>query len=716
MSFLAWAFGLGALAIGFPLLFHLIRRTPRGRQEFSSLMFLEPSPPRLTRRSRLDNWFLLLLRALVILFLAFAFMRPFLRENAALTSTEMPGRRVAILLDTSASMRVGNQWNQAKKEVEQALRKLDPADDIALITFDQNVRTVVDFESEEAVVPAEKQKLLLAELSKLEPSWQATDLATALSTTAESLDAKNQAGKDSFALQIILVSDLQNGADVDSLQSFQWPDSVRVDVRQVKTSKTNNANVRILPNSEESDQPNTVRVRVANAANSKQEQFDVRWANQEKASDGTTPFYVPAGTSRVLQLEREMGQGFDRLLLEGDESDFDNAYFTVAVEKQSVPVIYFGDEESDDADAMMYFLRNALTDDAFREINLVQVKSNDTLDTQRLNALNADLVFVTRPIDTETTNWLKSHLDREGTMFSVFHDGKQRESLEPFFGKLKTDDSKSESGDRERFSLLAQIDFSHLLFAPFANPRYNDFTKIHFWQHIRVDRSSDVFSDEQSKIIASFDDDSPALIQSQVGRGKAYLMTASWSPNQSEFALSTKFVPIVNLLLESANRRPNVVETGTVGSPISLLGFSDEKPKSVLRPDQRAEPVGKDQTSYRNTDIPGIYYLQTDSDSIPVAINLASSESDTAEMPLERLKMHQVLIGKQASKRERLQQLQLLKDKELENRQKIWKWLVVAALAFLLVETFFAALAARRSDRSLQNLSADSGASGVATT
>ena len=351
MSFLAWAFGLGALAIGFPLLFHLIRRTPRGRQEFSSLMFLEPSPPRLTRRSRLDNWFLLLLRALVILFLAFAFMRPFLRENAALTSTEMPGRRVAILLDTSASMRVGNQWNQAKKEVEQALRKLDPADDIALITFDQNVRTVVDFESEEAVVPAEKQKLLLAELSKLEPSWQATDLATALSTTAESLDAKNQAGKDSFALQIILVSDLQNGADVDSLQSFQWPDSVRVDVRQVKTSKTNNANVRILPNSEESDQPNTVRVRVANAANSKQEQFDVRWANQEKASDGTTPFYVPAGTSRVLQLEREMGQGFDRLLLEGDESDFDNAYFTVAVEKQSVPVIYFGDEESDDADA-----------------------------------------------------------------------------------------------------------------------------------------------------------------------------------------------------------------------------------------------------------------------------------------------------------------------------------------------------------------------------
>ena len=45
----------GLAAISLPLLFHLIRRTPRGRQAFSSLMFLSPSPPRLTRRSRLDH-------------------------------------------------------------------------------------------------------------------------------------------------------------------------------------------------------------------------------------------------------------------------------------------------------------------------------------------------------------------------------------------------------------------------------------------------------------------------------------------------------------------------------------------------------------------------------------------------------------------------------------------------------------------------------------
>ena len=63
MSFLTPLTSLGLLAIAAPIVFHLIRRTPRGEVPFSSLMFLSPSPPRLTRRSRLDHLLLLLLRA-----------------------------------------------------------------------------------------------------------------------------------------------------------------------------------------------------------------------------------------------------------------------------------------------------------------------------------------------------------------------------------------------------------------------------------------------------------------------------------------------------------------------------------------------------------------------------------------------------------------------------------------------------------------------------
>ena len=42
MGILAPLFLASLAALSLPLIFHLVRRTPRGKQEFSSLMFLEP--------------------------------------------------------------------------------------------------------------------------------------------------------------------------------------------------------------------------------------------------------------------------------------------------------------------------------------------------------------------------------------------------------------------------------------------------------------------------------------------------------------------------------------------------------------------------------------------------------------------------------------------------------------------------------------------------
>ena len=73
MSFLAPVFLLGALAVAAPIIFHLIRRTTKEVTPFSTLMFLQPTPPRVTRRSRLENLWLLLLRCAVLGLLALGF-------------------------------------------------------------------------------------------------------------------------------------------------------------------------------------------------------------------------------------------------------------------------------------------------------------------------------------------------------------------------------------------------------------------------------------------------------------------------------------------------------------------------------------------------------------------------------------------------------------------------------------------------------------------
>src|SRR4051794_18622952 len=146
MTFLAPLYIAGLTALTLPILFHLIRRTPQGRQAFSSLMFLQPSPPRLTRRSRLSNILLLILRGLAITLLAFAFARPFFQNRAEAESGAGRSKRVAILVDTSASMRRGDLWNQAKQQVDAALKDVSPtADEVGLFFFDRGVRPGLTF-------------------------------------------------------------------------------------------------------------------------------------------------------------------------------------------------------------------------------------------------------------------------------------------------------------------------------------------------------------------------------------------------------------------------------------------------------------------------------------------------------------------------------------------------------------------------------------------
>src|SRR5215467_7950995 len=127
MSFLAPLFVLGSLAVALPIIFHLIRRTTKERTNFSSLMFLQPTPPRLTRRSRLEHLLLLALRCLALALLAFGFARPLIKRAVADNSPSNPAKKIAVLVDASASMRRANLWADAQDKIATVLRSAAPS-------------------------------------------------------------------------------------------------------------------------------------------------------------------------------------------------------------------------------------------------------------------------------------------------------------------------------------------------------------------------------------------------------------------------------------------------------------------------------------------------------------------------------------------------------------------------------------------------------------
>ena len=103
MSFLAPLFIIGALTVALPVVFHLVRRSSREQLPFSSLLFLQPSPPHVTRRSRLHDILLLLLRCLVICLLALGFARPFWQEPILADQPRETGRKIYIFKNEVAA-------------------------------------------------------------------------------------------------------------------------------------------------------------------------------------------------------------------------------------------------------------------------------------------------------------------------------------------------------------------------------------------------------------------------------------------------------------------------------------------------------------------------------------------------------------------------------------------------------------------------------------
>ena len=82
MSFLAPLFFAGLLGLAVPILVHLTHKERKDVVVFPSLMFLSRIPYQAVRRQRIRNWLLFALRCLALIFLAFAFARPFLNRQA----------------------------------------------------------------------------------------------------------------------------------------------------------------------------------------------------------------------------------------------------------------------------------------------------------------------------------------------------------------------------------------------------------------------------------------------------------------------------------------------------------------------------------------------------------------------------------------------------------------------------------------------------------
>lgn len=686
-------FVLGLIAISLPILFHFFRRTPKGRISFSTLMFLKPSPPRLTSRSRVDNWILLLLRALILLLIALAFGRVFFRQSDFMNLSDLPTRRIAILVDQSASMKRGDLWKKALQQVDEVMNGLGPQDEVALYTYDSRLYPVVDFSKQSSVNTSARRELIRNSIETMTPGWHGTNLGDALLDAAERLTshADRDQGGQAIESQIILISDIQGGSDLDSLQAVRWPEKVGVEIVPVKIAQSSNASLSLVENSKGLSGDSEFRVRVYNNPGSTKTDFQLEWLDAGLNSLSTAGrIVVPPGESRVLTVDPP-AEKFSAIQLEGDDNEFDNRFYLAFPQPVPQKIMFVGGDESLRSQ-LRFYLRKACSSLLGKRIEFL----DDSAEFDP--AEKPDVVFVTGPLEASLTQ-VKQYVEAGGLVCLVVTDFVMANTLEG----LTEQSVKISNESPDDFTLLSEIDFTHRLFKRFADPRFSNFSNIRFWNYRKVDVPG-------IKPIASFDTGDLAIGELPIGTGRMILMTAGWHPADSQFALSTKFVGVMmSMMLKKLERERRNFE---LGQSIDLQPFVGSETVSVVRPngEKMLVPDNNKKLTENQVDRPGVYQLVSPAQSTPLAVNLGTQESLVEPMDTGLLEQAGIRLGKMATASEKVEIERQRRDTELENRQKLWRWMLMVALLALFVET---ALSGYYSTKRLRDdRSADSAAEG----
>ncbi len=739
MSFLAPLYALAGLAIAIPLLLHLVRKQPKKHQVFSSLMFLEATTPRLTSARRIDQWLLLLLRSAAILLLAIAFSRPYWNV-AATHESQQAGVSRMLLLDVSASMRREGVWESLQEKANQIIDESGPTDSLSIYAYDQSLKPLLSIdEAIDTPLAQRKEKGRIA-TKAVAPGWLATDLGLALTTAADLLQSDRGEATESTrsVSEIVVITDFQQGTNLEKLADQSWPESIKVRLERVAPKATNNARASVIPSNrnalaptEQTQTDKSLRVFVSNEApldntsassdkSARNESLELAWLdkNGQPIESTRTAAPVPTQSNLVVSMPPPP-ENSTTLRLIGDNAAFDNDFFIAPIVQSELSLICIDDSKRLAEDSLAYFLKQIPLGSINRNVTFIDREPESDLPWP--TPKETPLIVASHRATLGDLQALNTFIVQGGHVLWVWDAPEDEKSLGYARGLealTKDNASSAQSQVREakvrQYSMLEQIDFRHPLFADLADSKFNDYSKIRFWSH----RELDLSEPDDWQVLARFDDRSPALLSHNQATGKLWLMTAGWQPSQSQFALSSKFVPLIAGLFRIASPPASNDSSRTVGEVVEWLpGESIVDPNSQQLVTTSNEPMAlatgdakknvvknvvidgetEPEASAYGSDgkrlsavltQPGLY-TRYDADQKPFrfAVNINDTESQTTPAGLDRLDQYGVLVHNNLAVAPSSAVANHLRAVELESKQGWWQWLLMGVLAVIGLES-----------------------------
>ncbi|MCA9012512.1 MAG: BatA domain-containing protein [Planctomycetaceae bacterium] len=694
----------GGILAGVPLLLHMLRRTPAKRMPFSIVRFLTPSLPNTTKRSTIEHWPLMLLRMLAIALIALAFARPFQRVALDKTALSDRSERIAILLDASASMRRDGIREAVASEVRQATANLEPQDQLSVSVFSETLRTLVTVDEWKATEPANRPGLIDRAIEDYEPDWLSTRTAYAMLESAEEVSRDVGTIASGNIGRVILITDFQQGSTLDELRSGKWPDSVKLDLHIVRPLQSGNAGLSLV----EEERTGRTRVRITNSGDAALTKYLLQTFDSEGQPAGK-PFTaeVGIGQRRTFSIPEPAG-GIPQIAgveLLGDTHNFDNVVDLPVEEQTAIHVGHAGSVDANDSEAMRYYLQRALDGNEAEPVDVTDLLKADGLAIPP--PPDVRLVFVTESIPESLALSLDAVLKRDGLVIVALKSVDMTSSLKNL---LPPGLSVAEASVKD-YVMLGQIDFSSPVFSTFSDARFSDFSSIRFQKYRKLTLNGE--KPASVRILAAFDSKDPAILAyNHPSGGQVLIMATGWHPDDSQWALSTRFAPMIQRFVAMANPSRSAHHLYEVGQRISPAVLMGHNPWKLLRPNGEllvttpitALPDSNNTAAVSSSsppltsvvlDEPGRWSLTGDNadaaESISLLVNVAVSESRTEPLPtgqLQALGMSpDIAVIRNTSGQPDATRTAQLDAAELEAGQKFWRWLLLAGLGCLALDS-----------------------------
>ncbi len=705
ISFLNPILLFGILGASIPIIIHLINKKKAISHKFAAIDFLLQSNKRISVKFKLRQLILLILRASLLVFLALALARPFIKNfGGGATERNIPTSSV-IIIDDSYSMQYSvnrdSFFLSAKALAREIITTLTKDDEAAVITCsDIELQTLPELDYD--------KKILLNFIEQSQPSFATTHITPALHAAIEILTTAKTPIK-----RIFLLTDMtRNGWDLDWFKSGyeKLRNSISnvhiIDVSENRELK-NVAITHIEPQIDLSERNGEghIKVTVSNFTSSKVKNLLAQvFIDQKKVTQGF--FTIEANTSETKEFYFSVERGKEYrgwVEISEDHLLIDNKrYFTISTAYTLDTLLIDGDPKTNIYESETFYLEKALNPGR-EHASSIRTTVRSLQEVNNITFAHFDIIFLcnVETLPFEKIRELEKFVKEGGAAIlslgnkidAHYYNDSLGALLPHRLHTIRTFSSDSPLSEGQPLSLKTPQHI-HPILRILSDADMSSLPSAKFYRIFYVDPSP--LGD--SKTILTFSDDTPALIERQVERGKVLLFTSSLDRDWTDLPVKPFFLPLMQQLCRYISGGvPEDIQRDILVKQRWQFPYSyDIEQVEITNPEGtqtslQPQLVNNEKSFlYNETSMPGVYIVTVHGRPHPQFPPYFSVNLDTSESNLDKID-HKELTALMGGTHLTITTSSTAGGSEVlmgEAKKTLWGMILLCALSIFFIESF----------------------------